>query len=333
MTRFIFIVVLVALRHDSVSAQTNPPIFKVEGKLSFQNFATDSPELSPPNSTDVIVVTDGTKWKIAMAASKYSAPAEILFDGTDTFRYHIARDFLPGHKLPGDEKIAYTCSIEPGNFFPRRFWTDRLLAMVFLSGNLHRTAHTLPPIETNQSVSPTRDFTTTGDPLNAVLKATFPPSITGKRLAENIPFSTAAEVTVTKTKQISGVAIPETFVWKFYSPWPLGSPTNVITTAVYNFEATNISVASPRDFSYPTPNGIGSIEDLRMKETSRNNVQWLATGARGKVSYQWHDAELPKRDTSNLLQRIPPLIYRGLVLEKHGLLTRVAEDDPRIPRP
>lgn len=122
------------------------------------------------------------------AAWKYSAPTETFFDGADTFRYHVVRDLLAGHKLPGDEKIDYTCSIQPGNIFLRSFWIDRLLAMVFLSGNLHKTDHTLPPIEPNGSTSPTRDFTSTGDSVNAVVKATFAPSTTRNRLGESIPY-------------------------------------------------------------------------------------------------------------------------------------------------
>jgi hypothetical protein len=345
MTRFIFIVVLTLLANSTPPAnaqttaapETKTPtaIIKIRGKLASQNCPPGSDKLSPPESTQVRIIIGQNSWKIAIAEWKYSAPVEMFSDGTDTYYYIIARDFLPGHKLPGDEKIAYTCSIEPGEILPPRFWIDRLLATVYLSGKFKTTDHSLPPIEPNEDAPPTRNFTSTGDRLNALLKATFSPSTSQKALAANLKFPTVAELTATKTRRIADVTIPQSFICNFYGPSPFVSPTptNIITTATYTFEADEITLGSPADLAYPIPKGIGSITDARLKETSRNNLQWLAAGARGKVGYEWSDPELPKRDTPNLLQRIPPLIYRGLVIERDGVLTKVDENDPAIPKP
>lgn len=344
MTRFIFIVVLMLLANSTASAdsqtsatpetKTAPAIIKIRGKFTSQNCTHDSDRLSSPESTEVQIIIAQNSWKIAVAEWKYSVPAEIFFDGTDTYRYHIARDFLPGHKLPGSEKITYTCSIEPGEIFPRHFSTDRLLATVFLSGKFKTTDNSLQPLDPREDERPksTRDFTSTGDRLNALLNATFAPSARRKNLAENLDFPAAAELNVTKTKQIADVTVPQSFICNFYGPSPIGAPTNIINTARYSFEATEIALGSPTDLAYPVPKGIGSITDVRLKEISRNNLQWLAAGARGQVGYEWSDPELPKRDTLNLLQRLPPLIYRGLVLDRDGVLTKVEENDPAIPR-
>lgn len=173
MTRFIFIVVVLLGFAPLLLAADTAAVFKIRGKLSYERREPDSNKLSPKDSTEVLIITDGVKWKISTAVWKYSAPAEMFFDGTDTFYYLVARDFLPSHKLPGDEKIAYTCSILPGDIFPRRFSTERLLGSVFLSRNVRKPDLTLPPINPKDDAPPTRAFTSTGDRLNAVLK---PPS-------------------------------------------------------------------------------------------------------------------------------------------------------------
>ena len=333
--RIVLLTILVMLQASGVwdgtvraaeAAKRAPlPVFKVKGRMVIKSYDFKSRQLIEGDVIDATLATDGEKWRM-IVDSERNSHSDSFFDGTDTYFYRPVGAFLPGHKAPGDERISYTLSIYPVNKAPVFFGAERLLWVVFFSGKQLREQGELPPVWNLSGASATTNFTSAGDKLNCVLKADFGSDANADGTEEAEPRS---ELRVSKIAEIGGVKIPKSFRWRGWGAVPSDSGSKVELTGEWTFEAKDISFGDQRDLDYPSAQGIGSIQDMRVHEARRNQVVWNNSENR-KVAYEWNDKQLPTRGVTNLIERIPPLIYRGILVERNGRLVKVDENDPSL---
>ncbi len=301
------------------------PVFKVTGRMIIKSYDLKSGQLTEADSVDAVLATDTDKWRM-IVDSKKNSRSDSVFDGADTYFYRPVGAFLPGHKVPGDERISYTLSIYPVNKPPVFFGPERLLWVVFCSGKHQREQGELPPLWNLNGASGTTNFTSAGDKLNCVLKANFGSVADADKTGES---EARSELQVSNSVEIGGVKIPKSFRWRGWGAVPSDSGSKVELTGEWTFEAKDISIGDRHDLDYPSPQGIGSIQDMRMHEARRNRVVWNNSETL-KVAYEWNGSRLPTRDVANLLERIPALIYRSILVERNGQLVKVDKDDPSL---
>jgi hypothetical protein len=248
--------------------------------------------------------------------------SDSFFDGQDTYSCRRVGAFLPGHKVAGDEKITYTASIYSENKCPS-FGPERMFWVVYCSSQHRHESKVLPAIWNVNNEPGTTNFVSIGDNLDAILRARYGPD--GRA-------ETRSELEVTRRTEIGGVSIPKVFQWKIWSKFPPDSESETKLMAEWRFEADRVVLGDASDLSYPAFGGIGSVSDMRIHEYAPNRVEWNFNGRGRKVTYEWPEKEMPTRDMTNLFQKIPPLIYRGVLVERGGKLVKVDETDPSLRR-